>query len=60
MYLLTNIFNIMTQEEIEEAVQILREADKAIDTPEKNRQFLIAVGVIKAPKKRKPAKRKTK
>ena len=50
----------MTEEEVEEAIQILREADKMINTPEKARQFLIAVGSIKAPKKKKKAKRKTK
>ena len=60
MYLLTNIFNIMTQEEIEEAVQTIREAGKTIDTPEKARKLLIELGVIKEPKKKKKAKRQTK
>lgn len=50
----------MTQEEIEEAVQTLREAAKLIDTPDKARQLLVDIGVAKAPGKKKKAQRRAK
>jgi hypothetical protein len=50
----------MTQEEIEAAVQMLREAAKLIDTPDKARQLLIDIGVVQPPKKKKKAQRRTK
>ena len=48
----------MTQEEIQDAIKTLWEADKMIPrTPEASRQFLIDAGIIEAPKKKKKAKR---
>ena len=50
----------MTQEAIQKQIESLDRVAATLNTPKKARQFLIDAGIIKAPKKKAKAKRKTK
>jgi len=50
----------MTQEAIQRQIESLNRVAALTNTPETALQFLIDAGIVKAPKKKKQAKRKTK